>query len=188
MTRIDIDVRDRVAFSAIKASWYTHITNPTDLALMLDPLVLRYSELLINEAEIFAIGFYQDNVRIDQLLGESVDLPGAIIPSTSNAHTTHSSVLYYNTITPDKALYRRKLAYCFHLENLAGYELDDILYDYLVDRLTSFYDNTDYELYSWNYKLLKFHSLSKTITHYNAFRYPRRFMKNHPESPYVPYS
>lgn len=184
MSDWNIVIFDPITNMSQQVYFHADSDDPFVTSVEIDMLALRYSELLINSVQIFTIVNRPDNLRTVDNFGESYGLPGAILPIANAGFTTYSSCLYYYTITPDKARYRRRLSWCFYLEHIVDGHINDTLRDYLIDRLTSLYDNTDFSLYSKNNKLLKFHELNTKIFHYNGFRYPRRFLKNHWGSTY----
>src|SRR6476646_4957365 len=74
--------------------------DPFVTAVEIDLLALRYSELMINSAQIAFIINTPDKIRTLPNFGEEYDLPGAILPTTNAGFTTHSSCFYYTTVTP----------------------------------------------------------------------------------------
>jgi hypothetical protein len=177
MVDINMIVVEPISLQYYQADWYTNVVEPLALVELLNNVALRYSEMLLNLVVIRGMVARWDGTRTDVLNSAVLDLPGARIPTTNAAFPQISSCLYYQTYTPDKVPYRRRLIFCHYLEDVVDGQITTALYDYLCDRLTSFYDNSDYSLYSWNYKKLSFHKLNPKVQHYNAFRYPRRYLR-----------
>src|ERR1044072_1225328 len=118
MTMMQLRVQYFPALHGVNYKWFMDISTPLEIATAIDPIVLRYSNLLVLPCEVTYIEFDNDNEPNSQIDFELVHLPGARVAVANSWFSRKSSVLYYYLKHGDSGVYRRALYLSTYLEDI----------------------------------------------------------------------
>lgn len=175
--QLEVVLYEKTVNQRVTHNFFTSLTDPVDLTLLINNVALRYSELITSECLVFNVRTFWDKMPSEETDGDTINLLGAILPTTTLAHYNKSGSLYYWVSKGGNLVSRRLLVVFGYYDMFDNGVLLPAWQSYFEGKLTDFYDNTDYELKDENYNVLKFHHLNPKIHHRKAFRYPHRFMK-----------
>lgn len=174
MTHLRILISPGDLSKNLEINYWGYWFDDIEIFNLIDNFALRYSELLpiVNVVRYGSVA--PDDAEYEYYNSYSVMLPGARIATTNNTPAGIGSMLYYSVSDGGNRVYRRQLGYALYLEDFQDGQISDELHEYLSDRLTTLYDNSDFTLRNNLYNIIRFNKLDKRIWFKNPHRYPIR--------------